>query len=431
MLARCWHAGQSHKPGTRRGLQKTGTKVALLRYDSISIRRLPSGRYQYRVRDPHAGRYEAATFERTAADGGRTKPGTATGDTWAKNQLARYRLGLATAEPASLPAVVDGYLADLRTRKRAGRALNPTHLRDVERTLLALAISCPDLDLNKQTAGRAIKLWWDQLTATAKSAKGKILRRNLKLAPRTKARYWTHVSSMLGWAVDRQAIIRNPLAAQSVDMAGDSDPVVLTLEQVRAIVAIDDADEPAWLWVMLMIGAGLRRAEAIALRWEDVLWQQRLIRVVRGKGGGGRLVVPPPDLLTILSRIGGPEAHRSLVGPIVGDFARGNRKGEWTAFRAQLERAGIAPDLGTGDRSGRPERLHPHSCRHTFAGMMLASGVDSLLLQQYLGHRDDSMTGHYTRLAAMFTAEIRAERWDAGALRLIPDALGKTGCRDQ
>jgi integrase len=390
------------------------------RNDGVTIRRRPSGKYQYRVWDPNAGRYESATFARTAADKDRTKPGTAAGDDWSAKQLARYRLGQATAEPTAVEAVVDGYLADLRARRRKGKPLNPTHVRDVERTLVSLGVACPGLDLNKpNVAARTIRAWWDGLTATPTAKSGKVLRRNLKLAPRTKARYWVHVTSMLGWAVDRQVILRNPLAAERIDLEGDTEPVVFTLAQVRAVVELDAVDDPVWRWVLLMLGAGLRRSEALALKWEDMLWTQRLVRVVRGKGGGGRHTAPPPDLLAMLSRIGGPDATKSLVGPIVGDLAGGDRKGEWKAFRALLLRAGVDPDLGRGELSGRPVRLHPHSCRHTFAAMMLASGVDSLLLQQYLGHRDEGMTGHYSKLAALFTAEAQAEGWKPGAVPLL------------
>jgi len=84
-----------------------------------------------------------------------------------------------------------------------------------------------------------------------------------------------------------------------------------------------------------------------------------------------------------------------------------------------LVAAGVEPDLGKGELSGRMSRLHPHTCRHTYAAMMLASGVDSLFLRQYLGHRDEAMTDHYSQLKTMFTAEVKAEKWEPGVLRLL------------
>jgi integrase len=399
-----------------------------LRYDNISIRRLPSGRYQYRIRDSEAKRYESATFERGPADEGRDRPGTAAGDAWAKSQLARYRLGLATAEPALIGTVVDAYLADLATRKRRGKPLNPVHIRDVERTLLNLAAAHRDCDLNKpQAAARAIKAWWDGLTATAKRKDGTTLRKNLKLAPRTKARYWIHVRSMMAWAVAEGMVLRDPVAKVRTDMEGDSEPIVFTLSEARAVMSIRSPEDPAWLWLVIMLGAGLRRSEALELAWEDVLWSQRLMRVRKGKRGSGRFVPLITDVAAILAPLGGPDATTPRIGPIVGAVANGNRKLEWIVFRKILRAAGVEPDRGKGADSGRPERLHAHSCRHTFAAMMLASGVDAMLLQQYLGHRDGETTNHYSRLAALFTAEARREGWTAGEPRLVPPAQkGKT-----
>ncbi len=395
------------------------------RYDGISVRRLPSGRYQYRVRDPDVARYEAKTFERTKEDAKRENAGTAAGDRWAENQLARFQLGQATAEPADLGAVVAAYLADLRGRKRKGKPLNPTHVRDVERTLANLAAACPGVDLNRpMPAARAIKAWWTALEATPTNEKGKVLRRNLTLAPRTRQRYWIHATSLMAWAVGEGVILRNPLARVKIDTEHDSEPVVFTLTQARAIVAHGAVDDPAWRWVVLMLLGGLRRAEALALKWEDVLWPQHLLRVVKGKGGAGRLVGLQPDLRDILAEIGGgPDAKVRRIGSIVGDLAKGNRKLEWVAFRRLLVAAGVEPDQGKGELSGRPVRLHPHSCRHTFAALMLASGFDSMLLRQYLGHCSDAMTTHFTKLAAMFTAEINAEHWNAGELRLLPPTV--------
>src|SRR4051812_15876407 len=117
------------------------------RNDGISIDRLPSGGYRYRARDKNAGRYEAATFHRTDEDKDRDEPGTAAGDRWATAQLARYRLGLATAEPAALPTVVDAYTRQLGSDRPHNRPLNPVHVADVNRTLASLVAFRPGVDL--------------------------------------------------------------------------------------------------------------------------------------------------------------------------------------------------------------------------------------------------------------------------------------------
>ena len=391
-------------------------------YDGVSIERLPSGAYRYRVRDPRAARYLNATFRRTPADDGRDTPGTAGGDAWAATMRASFTLGLATATPATVEAVAAAYLAEVRTRTgRRGKRLNPTHVRDVQRTIEGLAATCGGVDLNRpDDARRAILAWFADLTATPTRANGKVLRHNLELAPRTRRRYLTHVATMCRWAADEDIIHKNPLAAASIrkrlDVEGDSDPTLFTIPQVRAILDHGQDDDGAWRWVVIMLFSGMRRAEALRLRWDDINWTQATLTVRVGKGGGGRMVGLQPRLSAILSRIGGPEAGKARMGPIVGTIGGGHRKNEWTAFRRVLTAAGVDPEMGTGEESGRPERLHAHSCRHTYGALMLASGMDSLRLQQYLGHRDRAMTDHYARQAVRYEAEIRAEGWAPGVL---------------
>lgn len=398
-----------------------------MKYDAITIRRLPSGNYQYRLRDPDAGKYQSMTFARVlitedgkpGPDAKRDKPGTAAGDAWAKKQLARFRLGQATAEAAEMSAVVDSYLVDLRGRTRRGKSLNETHVRDVERTLMSLALSCHGVDLNRpHEAATSIKTWFRGLKATSTTTTGKVLRKKLDLAPRTKARYWVHVRSLMRWAVDEGLILRNPVARVKVDADGDTEPETFGIHEVRAIMSLDDRDSPAWLWVALMLWAGLRSAEAKAIRWQDVNWEERTLTVIRGKGGRSRLVEMQPGLFDLLADLGGPTAPMTRVGPIVGLFVGDNRKGEWNAFRAVLKRAEVASDRGTGEASGRPRRLHPHSCRHTHAALSLAAGADSLRLQHNLGHLSEDMTKHYSRMMPMYSAKIVAEGWERGRLYL-------------
>jgi len=394
-----------------------------LRYDRISIRRLPSGRFQYRVRDPNAARYEASTFERLPEDVKRDKPGTSAGDRWATAQLARFRLGLATAEPAAIGAVVGAYLQQLGSSRPKARPLSQVYIAEVRRTLEGLAITCPALDLNRPAeAKRLIRAWIFDLKAVGVTKSGQVLRRNLELGPVTRARYLIHAKAMIGWAVAEGVIGRNPIGNLSVPQNDRDLEPVFTLMQVRAVFALHRTDDPVWLWATLMLAAGLRRSEAIGLTWPDVLWPQGLLRVQKGKGSAARLVPLQMDLRFILGPIGGPDAKRPRVGAIVaGDDFSGNRKHEWTAFRRLLRMADIDPDLGINKITGRMDRLHPHSCRHTYGGLMLASGYDSMLLRHAMGHRQADTTGDYSESATMFRAEISDEGWEPGELLLCPD----------
>jgi integrase len=55
-----------------------------------------------------------------------------------------------------------------------------------------------------------------------------------------------------------------------------------------------------------------------------------------------------------------------------------------------------AKERETAEREGREpepvERITPHECRHTFASLMIAAGVNAKALQTYMGHASVSIT---------------------------------------
>ena len=60
----------------------------------------------------------------------------------------------------------------------------------------------------------------------------------------------------------------------------------------------------------------------------------------------------------------------------------------------------------------------PHSCRHTYAGLMTATGLPSGLLSAYLGHSSAATTLGYLSLAGRY-AQGEAGQWRRGDL--FPD----------
>lgn len=61
-------------------------------------------------------------------------------------------------------------------------------------------------------------------------------------------------------------------------------------------------------------------------------------------------------------------------------------------------------------------RRTPHSCRHTYAGLMTATGVPGALLGAYLGHSSADTTAIYTKLAGRYAQAVGA--WGRGEFRL-------------
>jgi integron integrase len=77
-------------------------------------------------------------------------------------------------------------------------------------------------------------------------------------------------------------------------------PVVLTRQEVRAILALLEA--PEWIMGMLLYGAGLRLTECLRLRVKDVDFSSNEIRVRSGKGDKDRVTMLPSSVKEPLRR---------------------------------------------------------------------------------------------------------------------------------
>jgi integrase len=155
-------------------------------------------------------------------------------------------------------------------------------------------------------------------------------------------------------------------------------------------------------FVLLMLDAGLRQGEAMALRWEDVGWgkgtddRRRKLSISRSlsrgvvekepKGKRSREVPLSRRLwwaLRCLQRQTNPGEAEPIVGRI--DPASWRRR-EWTRI---LKRAGMP--YGEGSHT-------PKDLRDTFASQLLSVGVSLERIKKYLGHASVKVTEtHYAR----------------------------------
>jgi integrase len=163
-------------------------------------------------------------------------------------------------------------------------------------------------------------------------------------------------------------------------------------EAAALLSALEARDRPLWATALY---AGLRLGELRALRWEDVDLGAGVIRVSRSwdarvgpiepKSRAGTRRVPIVGALRELL------VDLRLASPGEGKvFGMADRPFNPTsvAQRAKLRwrDAGLAP-------------ISLHECRHTFASLMIAAGVNAKALSSYLGHSSVTTTfDHYGHL---------------------------------
>jgi integrase len=196
-------------------------------------------------------------------------------------------------------------------------------------------------------------------------------------------------------AIYRRALSRGEVAAnpcsglQLPAVRGRRERYATPAEAEALIAAVPAADRPIWATAMY---AGLRRGELQALRAEDIDLANGVIRVEFGweyregqiplKSDAGRRKVPISAVLrdfldTRLANCGYSGTDRFF------GLATGARPFDPSKLTKRADDAWKGVGL---------ERITLHECRHTFASLMIAAGVNAKALQTFMGHANISIT---------------------------------------
>ena len=188
-------------------------------------------------------------------------------------------------------------------------------------------------------------------------------------------------------------------------MRGGRDHIASPTEAAALLAALPDEQRAVWATPLY---AGLRRGDLQALRWSDIDLKAGVIRVERSwdwkegivgpKSSKGRRKVPIARVLREhlaahrLRTVGdGFALGRTADMPFApgrsptAPTRRGAAANEKAAERATREGRDIEP-------SELLQRITLHECRHTFASLMIAAGVNAKALSTYMGHANIAIT---------------------------------------
>jgi integrase len=132
---------------------------------------------------------------------------------------------------------------------------------------------------------------------------------------------------------------------------------------------------------------GLRAAELVDLRWDQVDFRTATLHVRRAKKGTPSTHPILGDELRALRRL---QREQEPKSPFMFTSERG-APFTTAGFARMVERAGNAAKLGF--------KAHTHMLRHACGFALANKGHDTRALQAYLGHRNIQHTVRYTELA--------------------------------
>jgi site-specific recombinase XerD len=170
-------------------------------------------------------------------------------------------------------------------------------------------------------------------------------------------------------------------------------PTVLSLDEVGALMR--SIRRPRYQAIaMVMYGAGLRIAEALALEVRDIDGARGVLRVRHGKGNKAREAKLSPSLYQWLRQYWGrerPPLPHVFASPRTGKLptAATVRK----ALAAAAKQAWIK------------KRVTPHVLRHSFATHLLEHGTDVRVVGALLGHASLKSTARYARVTEKLVRE--------------------------
>ena len=204
-------------------------------------------------------------------------------------------------------------------------------------------------------------------------------------------------------ALFRRALVRgeialNPTTGLELPAVRGRRDRIASPEEAAALIASSPENERA-LWATAFY-AGLRRGELMALRWGAVDLEAGLIRVehswdikegpIEPKSRAGTRTVPIASVLREhlaahalrSGRRSGLAFGRTESTPFEPTGVAARAASAWIRMNTEREKCDL----------DQVQPISLHECRHTFASLMIAAGLNAKALSTYMGHSSIAIT---------------------------------------
>lgn len=224
-------------------------------------------------------------------------------------------------------------------------------------------------------------------------------RRVVSGGPAAGARSLRMLKAVFSYAVRQGLIPENPARdVHPPDNAERERERFLSPEELARLgKAIAAAEQAGAAWqaigaIKLLLATGLRKDEALSLRWENVEFECR--RLILPETKTGRSVRPlSQQAIAILSGLQGRSSSPWVLPATKGEGHYVGLQKVWAKVRAA---AGL-------------DDVHLHDLRHTVGAAAASSGVSLLVVGRMLGHRKARSTERYAHVAPDAAADAADE----------------------
>lgn len=214
-----------------------------------------------------------------------------------------------------------------------------------------------------------------------------------RLKPASAANRYRSLQQFFKWLADEGEIPETPMVRMRPPTIPETPPeIIREAEEARLLATTVGKDFEARrdrAIILLLLNTGIRRAEVVGIRLEDIDNANRVIYVT-GKGRRPRPVALLDEIAVPLGwYLKRRDEHPDHSMPWL-----------WLGRRGRLTETGVAQMLKRRAREAGLRGIHPHLFRHTFAHRMLALGMQETDLMRLAGWRSRQMVGRYGASAA-------------------------------
>jgi integrase len=198
---------------------------------------------------------------------------------------------------------------------------------------------------------------------------------------------WMGIRGLFGYAARTGSILTNPcdlLVRRERPKPGKAKQRYLTTEEMKTLLQC--ASGEGSIVVPLLLFSGLRASEALGLAWNEIDFADQVIRVRNQMSRKGERVPVKTDAgrrdVILMDELARDLRERRLAARFSrhDDLVLGNGLGNTLGYTRLLRAFSDAAD------AAELRGVTPHTCRHTFASILIDQGATVEFVSDQLGH---------------------------------------------